>query len=222
MILMYHKVDIVTPTVWWLTPGDLARHIEGLQHKEFVYLDDYASPESQVVITFDDAYENIYRHALPVLTAHHVPFEVFVIGDQIGRWNHFDPGEPLTRHMDMTQLEEIRRCGGRLQWHTRTHPHLPDLNAADVEKEMTVPEDLADKFPSPHFTWFSYPGGAHDDRAVAIARRQFAGAVSVIDGQPNDRWQLNRVTVDRNTAISPHDVSDLLRNALTQRGRLDW
>jgi peptidoglycan/xylan/chitin deacetylase (PgdA/CDA1 family) len=221
MILMYHKVDIVVPTIWWLTPGDLARHIEGLKHKSFVYLEDYASPEREVVITFDDAYESVFRHALPVLAAYNVPFEVFVIGERIGRWNDFDSGEPLTRHMDMAQLEEIGRGGGRLQWHTRTHPNLPDLSADDMEYEMTVPTDLAERFPAPHFTWFSYPGGVHDDRAVAIARRRFSGAVSVTDGQPNDRWQLNRVTIDRDTAISPHDLSDPLRNAVTQRERLD-
>jgi peptidoglycan/xylan/chitin deacetylase (PgdA/CDA1 family) len=221
MILMYHKVDIVTPTIWWVAPGDLARHIEGLADRTFVYLEDYVSPENEVVVTFDDAYENVYRHALPVLAAHKIPFEVFVIGERIGRWNDFDSGEPLTRHMDMAHLEEIGKCGGRLQWHTRTHPHLPDLSDEDQDREMTVPTSLAQKFPAPHFTWFSYPGGAHDDRAVARARRTFSGAVSVIDGKPDDRWQLNRVTVDRDTAISGQDMSSVLRNAPAGRAQID-
>ena len=30
MILMYHKVDIITPTTWWVTPADLEQHISRL------------------------------------------------------------------------------------------------------------------------------------------------------------------------------------------------
>ena len=211
MILMYHKVDLVTPTGWWISPGDLTRHLEGLKHRTFVCLDEYTSPDTQVVVTFDDAYENVYRHALPVLTAYGVPFEVFVIGDRIGVWNEFDPGEPLTRHMSMRHLDEIVSAGGRLQWHTRTHAHLPDLNEEDLEREMTVPADLRRRFHAPHFEWVSYPGGAHDGRAVAAARRLFSGAVSVTDGKADDRWQLNRVTVDRDTVVSDDDVAAILR-----------
>lgn len=211
MILMYHKVDIITPTMWWLTPGDLDRHITNLRQRNFVYLEDYRFPDREVVITFDDAYENVYRHALPVLASHNVPFEVFVIGGKIGGWNDFDPGEPQTRHMGMYHLEEITQRGGRLQWHTRTHPNLPDLSDDAIEEEMTVPTELRQRFPAPHFAWVSYPGGSHDERAVEVARRRFSGAVSVTHGKPNDRWQLNRITVDRDTAISPHDMAELLR-----------
>jgi peptidoglycan/xylan/chitin deacetylase (PgdA/CDA1 family) len=206
MILMYHKVDIITPTIWWVTPLDLDRHITNLKQRKFVYLQDYRSPEQETVITFDDAYENVYHHALPVLAAHNIPFEVFVMGNAIGGWNDFDPGEPQTRHMSMHHLEEVVRHGGRLQWHTRTHPHLPDLSDQAIAEEMTVPLDLRQKFPPPHFTWFSYPGGSHDDRAVEIARRKFSGAVSVIGGKPDDRWQMNRITVDRDTSFSTRDI----------------
>lgn len=211
MILMYHKVDIITPTIWWVTAEDLDRHLTLLKHKQFVYLDDYAAPGHQAVITFDDAYENVFHHALPVLRAHGVPFEVFVMGDAIGGWNDFDRREPPTRHMGLEHLEEVTRCRGRLQWHTASHPHLPKLDAAAIEREMTVPAHLREQFAAPHFTWFSYPGGAHDARAVEIARRNFSGAVSVIDGEPQDRWQMNRITVDRHTYFPARGIEDALR-----------
>jgi hypothetical protein len=218
MILMYHKVDIITPTIWWITPGDLDRHLTSLKHRTFVYLEDYTSPDSQVVVTLDDAYENVFHHALPVLVAHDVPFEVFVLGGVIGDWNDFDPEEPPARHMNLLQLDEIARRGGRLQWHTNTHAHLPDLSDDAIAEELTVPEDLRHRFPAPHFTWLSYPGGAHDDRAVEVARRKFSGAVSVTNGRPDDRWKLNRITVDRDTAISTDDMEEILRKPLAGKG----
>ena len=201
MILMYHKIDIITPTIWWVTPLAFEQQIERLKERKFVFLDDYTSPENQAVITFDDAYENVFHHALPVLAAHKLPFEVFVIGDSIGGWNDFDPSEPLTRHMGMDHLEEIVRHGGRLQWHSRSHPSLPSLDEEELCKELTVTESLRKKFPPPHFTWFSYPGGEHDDRAVKAVSQTFSGAVSVIEGKLEDRWQLNRITVDQHTAF---------------------
>lgn len=209
MILMYHKVDVITPTIWWVTPEDLARRLDAMRERDFVYLDDYTSPETQVVITFDDAYENVARHGLPTLRSRRVPFEVFVIGDVVSGWNTFDPGEPPTRHMSWAHLEDVVASGGRLQWHSRSHAHLPDRSDAEVEAELTVTDELRLRFPSPHFRWFAYPGGAHDERSVAAARRLFAGAVSVIEGQPGDRWQLNRVTVDRDTALPLLGSADL-------------
>ncbi len=197
MILMYHKVDIVTPTMWWVTPSDLRSQIGDLKERTFVYLEDYVSPDRQAVITFDDAYENVYRHALPILSEHNVPFEVFVIGDRIGGSNDWDRYEPLTRHMDLSQLDGIVQRGGRLQWHTRTHPELPDLSDEEIEAEMTVPADLKRRFPPPNFGWFSYPGGSLDRRSLDVARRNFSGAVSVFQGLPDDRWQLNRLQIER-------------------------
>ena len=56
--------------------------------REVVYLSDY-DPRSdrQSVITFDDAYENVHRHALPILKKRRLPLEVFINGDFLGRWN---------------------------------------------------------------------------------------------------------------------------------------
>lgn len=214
MILMYHKVDIITPTLWWVTPDDLERQLDTLKWRRFVHLDDYTSPDEQAVITFDDAYENVFRHALPVLKARGLPFEVFVIGDVIGDWNAFDRKEPPTRLMSLEQLEAVSLCGGRLQWHTRTHPDLARLDDAALDAELTVPSYLKTMFPDPHFCWVSYPGGSHDSRTITRARERFRGGVSVTEGEPGDRLQLNRVTVDRTTSLPaypPRRALKLLR-----------
>jgi peptidoglycan/xylan/chitin deacetylase (PgdA/CDA1 family) len=194
---MFHKIDIITPSKWWSTPADFEDQIDKLKERSFVFLEDYSSADKQAVITFDDAYENIVHHALPIIASRNLPFEVFVIGNRIGDWNDFDPDEPATRHMSMYHLEEIVRWGGRLQWHTRSHPNLLHLKEDEIAEELAVPEFLRKRFLSPHFTWLSYPYGAHNDRVIKIAKRTFSGAVSVIMGTPNDRWQMNRVTPDR-------------------------
>jgi len=198
MILMYHKVDIVIPSKWWVSVERFENQISSLYKKyEFVYLDDYdISNKSQVVLTFDDAYENIYRHAFPILKERNIPFEVFVIGDVLSGWNDFDGSEMKTRFCSLTHLEKMARSGGRMQWHTRTHPQLPRLNDEQMDAQLTVNSELKSKFPEPHFKWFAYPSGMHDQHSVDQVRKRFSGALSVDDGSDLDRFQLNRITVD--------------------------
>jgi peptidoglycan/xylan/chitin deacetylase (PgdA/CDA1 family) len=202
VILVYHKVDIIAPTMWWVTPADLDRQLSELRTRTFVYLDDYVAAEGHVAVTFDDAYENVARHALPVLRAHGIRFEVFVIGDRLADWNDFDSAEPSTRHMARADLAEVVGSRGRLQWHTRTHPDLRDLAEDQIAYEMTLPASLREEYPVPHFTWFAYPYGEQDARSVEMAGRRFSGAVSVGAGLADDRRQLNRVTVTSNTSFS--------------------
>jgi len=141
MILMYHKVDLISPTRWWVSAATFAKQMDALKGREVVYLADY-DPRSdrQCVITFDDAYENIHRHALPILRERSLPFEVFINGDFLGRWNHADRVEPLTRYCGLEQVDELAAHGARIQWHTISHPNLTALDATDVDCEISIPE----------------------------------------------------------------------------------
>lgn len=198
MILMYHKIDIVTPSRWWVSVARFEQQISQLaKHREFVYLDDYVpNMEGQAVLTFDDAYENFYRHAIPILRSRRIPFEVFVNGDLLGKWNDFDRGEMRTRFCSVSHLEDMARSGGRIQWHGRKHLQLPTLSDEELDSEMEIDDGLRKKFPAPHLRWFAYPHGMHGARAVDLARKRFAGALSVDAGNDTDRYQYNRVTVD--------------------------
>lgn len=198
---MYHKIDIITPTPWWVTPGTLQKQLDDLRSFEFVYLDDYdPSNSNQVVLTFDDAYENVYHHAFPILRSNDIPFELFVIGKFLGDWNDFDQEwEPPTPFASKDQLVEMAEGGARIQWHTNTHPNLTELDASLIAEELSPPDSLRSCFPEPHLKWLSYPYGLHDERAISVARQRFSGAVSCSAGKPNDKWQLNRVTAYENS-----------------------
>jgi peptidoglycan/xylan/chitin deacetylase (PgdA/CDA1 family) len=202
---MYHKVDIVAPTVWWVSVETFARQMDALAKREVVYLSDYdPASKTQCVITFDDAYENVCRHAAPVLAARRLPFEVFINGDFLGRWNHADPSEPLTRYCSLEHLEEIVRCGGRIEWHTRSHTDLTKIGADAVDHQLSVPDELQARFPRPHLRWFAYPYGVCSPRVVDAVRGRFEGAVAVLEGRDDDRFQLNRVVADE--TLSPSDL----------------
>jgi peptidoglycan/xylan/chitin deacetylase (PgdA/CDA1 family) len=194
VILMYHKVDIIAPTVWWLSRDAFRRQMAALSKMRVVHLSEY-SPEdpNRCVITFDDAYENVYRHAFPILQQYNYPFELFVNGAFIGKWNNFDPSEPRTRICGMEHLLAMSEAGGRIQWHTNRHRNLTILSLLDASSEIRIPEDLRQVFQPPHLSWFAYPYGAHTPDLVRLIQRKFEGAVSVHSGSDRDRFQLNRI-----------------------------
>lgn len=209
MILLYHKVALQTPTHWWVGADAFDRQMSDLQAYKVVHLDDYdpADP-SHVVITFDGVYENVYHYALPILKKWGYPFELFVVGDHIGGDNAFDTVEPLADFASLEQLEEMARHGGRVQWHTRSHRRMDGLSAADLRDELEAPPAIAERFPKPHLDWFAYPHGDHKEPAVIDAVKQrFAGALSCVDGNDTDTYQLNRVIVVEETRFRRSTVA---------------
>jgi peptidoglycan/xylan/chitin deacetylase (PgdA/CDA1 family) len=202
MILMYHKVDVVAPTQWWVRKERFAQQLAELSGFEFVFLDRYDSSNPRhCVITFDDAYENVYRHAFPLLAELKLPFEVFINSGYLGGWNHFDASEPMTRFCSIDQLEVMASNCGRVQWHTNLHQDLTSISGVDLENELIIPDYISNRFSPPNLRWLAYPYGSHNEAVVQSARKLFDGALSVGDGNMHDMHQLNRVTVTEETSF---------------------
>lgn len=199
---MYHKIDIVTPSRWWVSVDKFEYQITALRNKyDFVFLDDYdLNDPRQVALTFDDGYENVYRHAFPILQKYQLPFEMFINGGLLGDWNEFDQNEMLTRFCSQSQLQEMSECCARIQWHTWRHAQLSSLTTPEIEFELSISEELHALFPEPHFQWFAYPSDTYDERSVELVRQRFNGALSVEAGSDTDRFQLNRVIADEDWA----------------------
>ena len=196
MILMYHKIDIVVPTKWWVSVAAFERQINELSNYDFVFLDNY-EPDNpkQCVITFDDSYENVYRHAFPILRKRCLPFEIFINASYLADWNNFNKSEPLTRFCSVDQLEIMAANGARIQWHSNYHQILTDLSIDGVISELEIPADLLAKFPEPNFRWFAYPYGMHNEMVRYLVAQRFRGALSVEDGIDGDRYQIMRSIV---------------------------
>jgi len=194
---MYHKVDVVTPSIWWVSVDRFEQQLRALLEKfQFVFLDDYViGTTDQVVVTFDDGYENVFRHAYPILKKYGIPFELFINAGLLGQWNDFDPNEMKTRFCTHEHLLEMAASLGRIQWHTWEHTQLHQLEYQEVERALTISQGLRIQFPAPHFDWFAYPSDVHDALSVKMVRSRFRGALTVVSGSSHDQHLLNRVPV---------------------------
>jgi len=208
VILTYHKVHPENKTIWWVTPDVFYRQMADLRSKKVVYLDDYnPTDENQVVITFDGVYKEVWKYAVPILKHFDYPFELFVIGSTIGKDNSFDTLEPQTEFADIETLKKMIAAGGRLEWHSWSHARLAGTKDITVfEKELTIPLELQ-ALDSYGFKWYAYPHGERDSLYRSQVTSRFIGALACDDGNDNDRYDLNRLTVYNDTKLSKTTVS---------------
>lgn len=214
MILTYHKIHPEQKTSWWVTVDEFYQHMQALTAKHVVYLDDYdpRNPD-HAVITFDGVYDNIHEYALPILKKFGYPFELFVIGNHIGKENLFDQAvEPPCVFANTQQLENLCANGGRIQWHTREHSRLNEVDAEKVRYELTVPAELRDRFPSPHLKWFAYPHGLPNPELKSLVKEHFVGALACDDGNVDDLFFLPRKLIYPNTSLYRGSVAAIIAN----------
>lgn len=210
-ILMYHKVFLESPTMWWVSVDNFYRQMLELKSSKVVYLDDYEPQNpSHVVITFDGVYKNVLDYALPILREFNYPFELFISSEYIGKDNSFDNVEPLAQFASIADLKLMVEMNGRLQWHTRSHFDLTDeRNTAILQSELDIPEHLM-RLDEKGFKWFAYPYGRFNEIVIKEVKQRFSGALSCDQGNDNDIFCLNRITVTENNSFEKATIAVII------------
>lgn len=169
VVLQYHHVSDDMPESTSIAPRLFAQHLQlietlklsvwslprlvaALRSKETI-------PDNVVVITFDDAYDSIYKHAYPELRKRSWPFTVFVATDPIEK--------AIVGFMSWQQLKEMRSHGATIANHTRSHTHLVrqkngETNRdwiARVKQELEGAQQLIEAKTGQNGRYFAYPYG---------------------------------------------------------------
>lgn len=161
-------------------------------------------PARPVLITFDDGYAGVHRHALPVLAKHGFTASLFVTTGWIQ--GPYDNGEALDTMLDWDQVRELAAGGVEIGGHSHTHPQLDMLDDDRLRFELRrcrhiVADELGARPVS-----FAYPYG-YSSRRVRVAVRETGFAQSLAVGNALARraqgpYALRRVTVRRSTGIA--------------------
>lgn len=142
-------------------------------------------PARSVVITIDDGYESVFRHAYPLLKKHGFPATLFVYTDFIGT------GDGLS----WAQLQEMAGSGlVDIQAHSKTHRNLVERSPGEtderyrqnIETELRAPRELLERRLAQakvQVRHFAYPfGDASDVVLDTMARQQYQIGVTVNPG----------------------------------------
>jgi peptidoglycan/xylan/chitin deacetylase (PgdA/CDA1 family) len=135
-----------------------------------VILEGKLSGSRQVVLTFDDGFENVFLNALnPLAKADFTAIE-FLVADRLGGVNDWemDQGERPERLMDAAQVREWLAAGHEIGSHTQTHPFLTRLGRAKAKEEIKASKSkLEDLFGRP-IHHFCYPYGDYNQETVDL------------------------------------------------------
>ncbi|MCW7943007.1 polysaccharide deacetylase [Streptomyces hygroscopicus] len=176
-----------------VTTADLARS----------WREDGPLPERPVLITFDDGYEGVHRHALPVLAKHGFASTLFVSTGWI-RGAH-DTGGGLDTMLHWDQVRDLAGAGAEIGGHSHTHPQLDQLDDDALRFELRrCTEIVADELGTRPVS-FAYPYGYSSRRVRRTVReagyRQSLAVGNALARRRQGPYALQRVTVRRSTGV---------------------
>lgn len=122
----------------------------------------------QCVISFDDAMDNFYQYAYPVLKERNIPFIHYVPSAQLG-------SPRIMSRLEIADLSADALC--TIGSHTRNHVNC--AQCMDLEAELYGSKQELEDITGREIKHFSYPWGTIDDiswRTIQILKR--AGYVS--------------------------------------------
>lgn len=128
------------------------------------------TPPRAVVLTFDDAYENFYEYALPVLQKHGFPAMVYAISSLLGQPAAWLAADNLSTPplMSASRLRQLRSAGIDIGSHSVSHVQLAEQSTERIREEVIRSKaDLEDAL-GERIDHFCYPYGSHDMRTVEI------------------------------------------------------
>ncbi|MFE9997927.1 polysaccharide deacetylase family protein [Streptomyces avermitilis] len=160
-------------------------------------------PERPVLITFDDGYEGVHRHALPVLAEHGFASTLFVSTGWIR--GAYDTGGGLDTMLDWDQVRELADAQVEIGGHSHTHPQLDEIDDDALRFELLRCKEIVAHELGTRPVSFAYPYG-YSSRRVREAVREAGFGQSLAVGNALARrrqgpYALRRVTVRRSTGV---------------------
>jgi peptidoglycan/xylan/chitin deacetylase (PgdA/CDA1 family) len=231
-ILAYHAIaDLRGDPVlseYGVAPELFAAQLDSLAEHgwEFVGLDEALAwlrgearlPRRAVLVSFDDAYTDLLEVAAPLLAERGIPAVVFAIAGHLGGRNDWDhhKGAASLRLLAAADLPRVAASGIEVGSHTHSHRPLPEVPAAELERELVEAADGIEAAGVPRPRAFSYPYGRWSP-AVAAAVREAGYAVAFTTAWGDPRPGGDLYTVPR-VEVHASDTPRKLRQKLALAG----
>ncbi len=217
-VLLYHHVGAPARgrfTSLTITPDRFEQHVRWLARLGYrgVRLQDWLAaragaerlPARPVLLTFDDGYADLARHAFPVLERYGFGATVFVVTGRIGGVNAWDTdaGAPPLPLLSAEQIRDWSARGIDFGSHGRSHARLSGLTDDVLADEVHGSRRELERITGERVRAFAYPYGAGDERALCCARDAYDVAFTADDGLNDDRTDPHLL---RRTLVQPGDT----------------
>jgi len=173
-------------------------------------------PRRSVVITIDDGYESVHRHALPLLRKYGFPATLFVYTDFLGA------GDALS----WAQLQDLASSGlVDIQAHSKSHRNLIERGPAETDEryrqeleiEARLPREILERRLPGKVRHYAFPyGDANDAVLDVLTREHYQLAVTVNPG--GNAFFAQPLMLRRTMIFGDHDIEAFKAKLQTSRG----
>jgi peptidoglycan/xylan/chitin deacetylase (PgdA/CDA1 family) len=227
-VFMYHKIAPVPrgsrDPFLYFTPARFEQQLQALSRLGYksVPLDAILTAKDnrarQMVVTFDDGSESVFKYALEILARNKVPAIQFIVASLIGKRNEWDvaKGELPDPMMDQAQIREWLAAGHQIGSHTTTHPNLKRVDLATAREEIFGSKKKLEDMFGLSVRHFCYPSGK-ENQAVRdlVAEAGYLTACTVEFGV--NTASTPPMALRRITPLSPLELLNKARHRLIQR-----
>ena len=177
-ILMYHRINVVTPSTpsesrgLTVHPDDFARQMEWLKAQGYrtvtqrelydALMCGRSLGPKPIMITFDDGYRDNFFKASPVLARLGLRATAYVVS---GRISGGDPS-----FLTWPLLRALERRGIEIGSHTVDHRDLTSLSDAELLADLTTSRRALERRLGHRVPWLAYPFGSYNKRVERLAR----------------------------------------------------
>ncbi|SDP13621.1 Polysaccharide deacetylase [Phyllobacterium sp. YR620] len=228
-ILMYHQIDQVPPRgtpfrELTVGPPNFRTQMHRLKRLGFIGLSmhdlkPYLSGQKSgrvVGITFDDGFQNVHTHALPVLSSLGFTATNYFVSRQIGGSNVWDAevGVPASPCMSKLELLEWTAAGNEVGAHTLDHVHLPAIPAREAKRQIEDSRKELEDIVGNTVDAFCYPyGDVSENVRRMVEDAGYAHATTTIRGRA--RPSHDAFMLPRRIARCSDGWMNVLRKCLT-------
>lgn len=216
-VLVYHKIGVPPKGSklkdLWVSPEKFDKQIKWLTANGYrtlffselaeIHKKGLSLKGNEVLITFDDGYENNYRYAWPILASNKAKGNIFVVYNTIGKTNiwHNPSTEPWIDMADEKMLLEMQESGWiEFGSHTMNHPKLEKIPYEDAVWEIRESKKQLENLLKKEMLAFAYPYGigAYNDKIrKAVLDAGYILDFSFKQGKTQWPWDRERMTIDR-------------------------
>lgn len=216
-ILMYHRIvpDESQGGVHgtYVTTAQFDDHMRILKEKgyEVITFRDYAQNKfkqrfdknkKQVMITFDDGYEDNYTYAFPILKKYGFRAVIYLVSHlTYNKWDVDNIHNPEREFymMNRGQIKEMQEYGIEFGGHTKTHVKLSRVEPEEARVEIIESTEILEELLGEKMLSFAYPYGDLNDRVKQIVEEAgYRFGVATDSGSvcfSDDLFQIRRIGI---------------------------
>ena len=204
-ILLYHGIldDTWGAATLFVKPSEFDTQIKYLKDNNYTplfisELDYIYAFDKPVIITFDDAYVDVYTNALPILKKYDFKANVYVITGSIG----------ADLYMNESMIKEANNSGLiEIGSHTISHYKLGEIDLATAEIEIKESKEVLENLLNEEIKSIAYPSGSFNQNIIDIVKNYYDYGLSTIYGKEKSN-KLNTYSLKRYYVYREYSLED--------------